>query len=221
MKTEKEIIIRKLDEAPAFVSTAYKRVTSSLINCKVRIVSRKHLYLPSETESIFNIKCNDYEKEVAHFYHLNGYKSIRLEHFTTSSLTNKNLQSLQVRTLAKDLQTNFSMEFYNLFSFTSRSVKRALHLGEVSPKQYPLHCYPPDFLMVNHELPTWRFVEVKSPKDKLHFMQANWFVNLKPDDWEYEIFATLNKEFDESYLIDLSDVDKHGVKFDDAYQKNK
>lgn len=221
MKINNEILISNLDDAPIFVRKAYNRVTSGLVNCKVRVVSRKHLYLPSETEPTFIIKCNDYEKEVAHFYHLNGYKSIRLDHATTSSLTIKTLQSLQVRTLAQDLQTHLSLEFYNLFTFTSRTVKRALHLGEVSPRQYPLHCYPPDFVMVNDKLSSWHFVEVKSPKDKLHFKQANWFLNLKPDDWGYEIFATLDTDFDEAYLIDLSNVNKQGIKFEEAYQKNK
>ena len=117
MKINNEILISNLDDAPIFVRKAYNRVTCGLINCKVRVFSRKHLYLPSELEPTFNIECNDYEKEVAHFYHLNGYKFIRLDHWTTGKLKNKTFQSLKVRTLAQDLQAHLSMEFYKLFTF--------------------------------------------------------------------------------------------------------
>lgn len=63
---------------------------------------------------------------------------------------------------------------------------RHLSLDGLSPRKWPVSAYMPD-LVCGTRRDGWRFVEVKGPGDSLHFRQANWFVNVKPERWVFEI----------------------------------
>lgn len=93
----------------------------------------------------------------------------------------------------------FTKEDYLKLIHKKRCLLKSISLNGIDPKDYPLICYVPDFLVVDFKTGKWKFVEVKSYRDKLHFKQANWYVNLIPKHWEYEIFAQLKQEFDEIY----------------------
>lgn len=77
------------------------------------------------------------------------------------------------------------LEIETLFRDPKRHA-RHLSLDGLSPKKWPLGAYLPDLVCGTSE-GQWRFVEVKGPGDSLHFRQANWFVNLKPGHWAFEV----------------------------------
>jgi hypothetical protein len=119
--------------------------------------------------------------------------------------------------LGVSLRRYLSNSDYSLFIRRSYKLHNVVPLNGIDPKDYSICFYPPDFLLINNRSGEWKFVEVKGPKDKLHFRQANWFVNLIPKVWKYEIFASLDMQFEGMYLCVL-DGNRSGPRFNEKYK---
>jgi hypothetical protein len=216
----KIIEIYQKDEAPHFVEKCYQRVTQEMINCQVRIISRNILKDVNGEYQFTNFLGNMYEKEAKYYYESTGFTVIRLEHFASNAVGEKESIFPEAKVLGDLLRKHLSKDDYNKYIFKKSAVKNVLVLNGIDPKDYSISFYPPDFLVINNNDGKWKFVEVKGPTDKLHFRQANWFVNLIPESWDYEIIALLNKKFDETYLCKIPG-SRSGDKFNKEYAKKQ
>ncbi len=158
------------------------------------------------------LACNEYEREAAYFYKKNGYDVIlKLDHIAIQVESYDEVS----RALNTSLRRYMPKIEYEKFMFKTDQVKKSLNLNEVYPEHYSLSFYPPDFIVFNSKSGDWKFVEVKSPTDKLHFRQANWYINLMPDHWKYELFCSINKDIEDIYI--KNDLPKKGGAFDSIY----
>ncbi|MDD5462012.1 MAG: VRR-NUC domain-containing protein [Methylococcales bacterium] len=208
-------LLSKMNGNDLNISKCIKRVTQGMINCDLIIVSRSNLSEDIQIPKYFPGSWNKYEKEAAYFYKKQGYDVIRLEHFASCGVGEKEDIFEDSKRLGKLLREFLPQEDYKKYIYKSEQCREAVALNGVYPKYYSLSFCPPDFLVVNKTSSQWKFVEVKGPTDKLHFRQANWYINLMPSNWDYEIFASLNKEFEEIYIE--NDLPKKGNIFDDLY----
>ena len=204
--------ITDINEAPKHIINCQRRVTQELINCRVRIVSRQNMTESKESPR------NRYESEAKRYYQSLGYTVIRLEHFTSASVKHQEDCYPESKILGRQLRKYLSKSDYDTYTYRNPLLEEAISLDTIDPKDYSISFYPPDFLMINKESGKHMFVEVKGPSDKLRFRQANWFVNLLPESWEYEIFASINKKFDETYVY-TPNTTKGCPKFYEEYEK--
>jgi hypothetical protein len=158
-------------------------------------------------------------REAANYYEKKDYFVIRLE--TSSSVFVGKKENLfeDSAKLGKLLREYLPFNEYLKFIHTPVIEKGILALNGVYPENSPISSYPPDFLVINKLNHEWKFVEVKSPKDKISFRQANWYINLMPNNWQYEILALINKDFEDVYI--QNDLDKKGILFDEIYNEEK
>ena len=187
--------IYELSDAPAPIQSTAKRVTNDLIRCDIRIASRSKLADLRSPRRLppSSARLNKFELEAASLYASRGYKVIRLEHFAANGVGRSEHLMPESKMLGKKLRKHLTRDAYLRFIQTSDAVSEALVLNEVDPRDYPLNCYPPDFLMVRSKQ-EFVFVEVKGPRDRLHFRQANWAINLLPKDWRFEICALVERD---------------------------
>lgn len=213
-----ELTIRDFANAPNFVERCYKRVTHEMINCPVRIVSRDQLQDTSEVSNIFSdFPWDEYEREAMRYYQSRGHEVIRLEHFASCGVGHKENIFEKSKHLGRYLRRYLSKSDYSLYIHRSEKIENTVSLSEINPHEYSISFYPPDFLVVDKKRGEWQFVEVKGPKDKLRFRQANWFINLIPEPWEYEIFASLDRHFEETFVC-ITNGPRAGPGFEDVYR---
>lgn len=183
------------DQYPTWVKKVVGQATSDLVQCPLTI-------LPASREALNDITLDGSrgltaaEAFVAAHYANRGCKVIRLEHMQTSILSRDNppdslAEAREV--LRGDLLAAMPMSAYQRFINVSEHLQGHSALNGVSPLHYPLHAYVPDFMLAMDGR-RFVFVEVKSQTDALHFRQANWFLNLKPADWHYEIVVTVSRK---------------------------
>lgn len=187
-----------------------------MIHCPVRIESRSTLQQSASLGAFEDSSGNIYEREAKYYYQSKGYKVIRLEHFASAGVGSKEDILPESKILGNHLRKYLPPDTYQTFIRKSKASQEALVLNGVSPKDYSLSFYPPDFLVIDITTNIWKFVEVKGPTDKLHFRQANWYINLLPNQWEYEIFASVNIKFEDSYICNIADT-REGIKFQNEY----
>lgn len=179
---------------PEWVRKLVDRVTSGLVQCSITILSagRKSL-----VENSFDgaVGLTRSEAFVAAHYRALGCKVVRLEHTVASGLGRGRLGISKIdearERLRGELIDALPYSAYEQFATVNQhTLDEVRVLNEAALSEYPLSSYPPDFVMglSGHR---FVFVEVKSATDALHFKQANWFLNLKPLDWQYEIVATV------------------------------
>lgn len=213
--------IPSLEQAPLFVQKCYRRVTQQLINCPVRVVSRSKLSGPTKSvESELKLPFNEYEREAFDYYQSSGFEVIRLEHFASTGVGRSEHLLKDSEKLGKLLRLHLPEADYQAYISRSKRGKAAVSLSSVYPENYPISCYPPDFLIIDKVSKRFKFVEVKGPNDKLHYRQANWYLNLIPSHWGYEIFASLNNAFEQLYLCNLSEP-RIGPNFDTMHQAER
>ena len=209
----------------AAIPKCVNRVTAGLVNCNIRIVSKKRL-----KESNQYLGCqgaNFNEREAAFYYEQQGYEVIRLEHFALASVGQPGEYArVESEPIAGHLLRLLPAEAYRrLIARSERYVEtKSLALNSVMPKDYALAFYPPDFLVVRRRLlkpNEFKFVEVKGPKDSIHFRQANWIVNLKPEDWDFEIFASVHDQVEDTFVeCDLpATTEGFAVAYQEAYEE--
>ena len=212
------IEVDTIDVAPQFISKCYLRVTQQMINCRVRIVSRNNLQEANVGPHFKDFPWDRYEREAKYYYESIGYTVIRLEHFASCAVSENERMFPKAKVLGGLLRKYLSNEDYTKYIYKKQSIKEAIALNGIDPKDYSISLYPPDFLVVENSSNKWKFVEVKGPTDKLRFRQANWFINLMPEAWDYEIFASLNRTFDDTYVCKAS-ARRSGERFMDEYAK--
>lgn len=212
------IEIDAIDEAPQFIAKCYRRVTQEMINCQVTVISRNHLQEANIESQFKDFPWDRYEREAKYYYESTGHTVIRLEHFASCAVAENEKMFPKASALGALLRKYLSSDDYATYTFKKRSVKEAISLNGIDPKDYSISFYPPDFLVIENESNKWKFVEVKGPTDKLRFRQVNWFINLMPEAWNYEIFASLNRKFDNVYLCKSSGY-RIGKKFAEEYAK--
>lgn len=210
-------------QAPSNLQSHISRVTSRLINCDIRIISRTDL------KNLDNTKepptgLNKHEKEAFSYYTSIGYEVIRLEHQFLSLVGEKEHLFAESKALGDKLRSLIPRRDYLKLIHRNENLlnKKALVLNSVYPRDYSLAFYPPDFIAVKKRLlgaNEFKFIEVKGPTDRLHFRQANWYVNLMPNHWQYEIFASINEDIEEIYIE--RDTPTKGVEFDETYEMHK
>lgn len=211
--------LSEIQNDTSFIGKCVRRVTQGIVNCNILIISRKNLLENVKIENNSPNSCNKYEKEAAYYYQTKGYRVIRLDHWATCSVGRNEHLFKEAAKLGDLLRSIFSREDYSKFIYRPKYHDKTISLSSIYPKNYPLSVYPPDFLVINKSNLKWKFVEIKSPNDRIHFRQANWYINLLPANWEYEIFASLNKEFDDIYI--KNNLPRKRVGFDELYKKEK
>ncbi|MCO6413213.1 MAG: VRR-NUC domain-containing protein [Thiogranum sp.] len=195
------IRIDTLEEAPDFIQKCYARVTQGLIYAPVRIVSRKILLEPSTPTAFKTLPWDRFEREARFHYENDGFEVIRLEHFASQMVGDEREKVFaDPQLLGTHLRRVLSPADYQTYISKSAAIQTAIALNGIDPKLYSVSFYPPDFLVINRNDRSFKFVEVKGPTDKLRFRQANWYVNLIPTHWDYEIFASVNRQFDDVFL---------------------
>lgn len=197
-KTMSEINIPNIAASPLFVRRCFERVTGGLVNCPVVVVSRNKLAGLSLSAQGPASNLNKFEREAAAYYERLGYSVTRLDHFASCSV-HYNEGFDDSAALGKALRALLPSADYLRYIHRDPEVREGIVLNGVDPRKYALAFYPPDFLVAKRGSTDWKFVEVKGPADSLHFHQANWYVNLMPPTWHYEIFASLGRDFGETY----------------------
>ncbi|MBL4783637.1 MAG: VRR-NUC domain-containing protein [Porticoccaceae bacterium] len=211
-----QYLLSEISEKELYISKCINRVTQRMINCDIVIMSRENLSEGGEKIDIQGA-FNKYEKEAAFFYQTKGYEVIKLEHFASSGAGDKEHIFDESKELGIKLRKIFPIDEYQKFIYKSDACRKALVLNSIYPAEYSLSFYPPDFLVVKNDTKEWKFVEVKSPRDKLHFRQANWYVKLMPENWNYEIFASLNRKCDGVTI--KTDLPRNGAVFEEIYSE--
>jgi len=213
-----ELMISDFSCAPNFVEKCYNRVTQGMIICPVRIVSRDQLKNLGEVSKDFSdFPWEKYEREAKGYYESRGYEVIRLEHFASAGVGGREHIFPKSKILGEYLRHYFSESDYSLYIHRSEEINKFLVLNGVYPTDYSISFYPPDFLVVDKMSGEWQFVEVKGPKDKLRFRQANWFVNLIPKTWKYEIFASLDRQFEDTFMF-IPNGPRAGSRFEEMHR---
>lgn len=212
------IEISQIDNAPEFIAKCYQRVTQNMVNCQVKVVSRSNLEEVNPEDHFSKFPWDKYEREAKFFYESDGFLVIRLEHFASSAVAVNEHIFPEAKILGGYLRKHLNGNDYAKYVFRKKSIRDATALNGIDPKDYSISFYPPDFLIVDRNSGKFKFVEVKGPADKLRFRQANWYINLIPEEWEYEIFASINRKFDDVYLLKKQDT-RAGPKFKDEYEK--
>lgn len=205
-----ERLLSEVIKENSYIAKHYIKVTNDLVGCDALIVSRKRLKEVKGCEIDYIGACNKYEKEAASYYRERGYNYIlKLDHWLTST-TLKEPKALQLK---HNLIRHLPEGEYERFIHHPKKIDS--NFGKLYPHEYSLSSYPPDFVIFNSSTGDWRFVEVKSPNDNLSFRQANWYVNLMPDHWKFELFCLVNKDIENIFL--KSDLPRKGGLFDDIY----
>lgn len=206
----REILLSDVLNEDSYVKNHYIKITNDLVRCDACIVSRKRLAEVKGSNLDYIGSCNKYEIEAADFYRRKGYNYIyKLGHWYTNT-TIKDPKSIQLK---HNLIRHLPEGEYERFMYKPKN--NFICLGELYPNEYSLSFYPPDFVIFNSITGDWKFVEVKSPRDSLSFRQANWYVNLMPSHWKFEIFSLVNKDMEDVFL--KSDLPRKGGYFDEIY----
>lgn len=211
----KQIFFSEISTLDSIIKKRLLSATKNLIRCDTQIVSRNKLSNADLVKDGYILDCNKYEREAAYFYKKNGYDVIlKLDHWMVGEESYDDLSKNLMTTLRKYLPN----AEYNKLIFRSEEAKNSINLSEIYPEHYPLHCYLPDFIAFNTKDGDWKFIEVKSPTDKLSFRQANWYINLMPDHWKYELFCSVNNDIDDIYI--KNDLSRKGDSFDGIYKQH-
>jgi hypothetical protein len=201
-------VVSEVSSLPSWLAIDFDRITQGFVNCSVRFVSKESLRaLPPAKDGSYNAPRNSYEELAAAYYESLGHATVKLDHFITQSIKIPALRTDKIIDHERMLKIALDRDSYERFFRRDSSLESVASLSSVDPTKYPLHCYPPDFVVYRTARSWFRrtsaffFAEVKGPKDRLHWNQANWFVRLMPADWHYEILAIVKQRMDVIWLF--------------------